>query len=160
VAGRPACKPDPPEDRGRRARVADLAWRFALWAADADASNEPEQAHAYRRASDEVKRVGELCWLGFDVERDRRPGSMTDLDDLLRFEGVSRSVLEARIRLLVSEVRAVQDGAQKLINELRAYRASRAMPGLGWDCQACGVFNGDGRERLTSCRCCGALRST
>jgi hypothetical protein len=120
--------------------------------------------------------------------------AMTD-DDLLRFEGVSRSVLEQRIRVLVAAVRshrdAVEEARQHLLldgcltcrgardykimlenltavqalstrqlEELRAYRASQVLPGLGWDCPGCGAFNGDVKERLKACRCCGTPRPT
>ena len=64
---------DDAADRGRRIRIADLAWRLRLWANDADRSQHPEQAHAYRQSADEVERVGRCCWSGFDIERDRHP---------------------------------------------------------------------------------------
>jgi hypothetical protein len=30
----------------------------------------------------------------------------------------------------------------------------------GWRCNACGAFNGDMKERLSACRCCGLARIT
>ena len=67
---------DDAADRGRRARVADLAWRLKMWATDAGRADQPEQALAYYKASEEVERVGQLCWNGFDVERDRYPAPL------------------------------------------------------------------------------------
>jgi hypothetical protein len=65
-------------DRGRRVRVADLAWRLRMWADECDRyqPSEAGEARAYKRAADEVERVGSMCWSGFDVEADRRPAPM------------------------------------------------------------------------------------
>lgn len=69
-------RPSDAADRGRRIRVADLAWRLRLWAADCAAGADLDQAKAYRNAADEVERLGKMCWDGFDVEADRRPAPM------------------------------------------------------------------------------------
>jgi hypothetical protein len=67
---------DDAADRGRRIRVADLAWRLEMWAADAERCGQPDQALAYEISSKEVERLGTLCWSDFDVEIDRHPSPM------------------------------------------------------------------------------------
>jgi hypothetical protein len=88
----------------------------------------------------------------------------------LVFEGISRSVLEERIRTLIDLVHvlerrneaeylamsdnlaATQGRCTELLTEVRAYRASGiCLP--GWWC-LCGGFNGGAREILKLCRFC------
>jgi hypothetical protein len=49
-------------DRGRRRKIADLAWRLRLWA-----KNEPEWSvmRAFQTAADEVDSVGRECWADY-----------------------------------------------------------------------------------------------
>jgi hypothetical protein len=46
--------------------------------------------------------------------------------------------------------------------ELRHYQESVFLPGLGWDCPnpACGVFNGNLKEKSRQCRSCQTPRPT
>jgi hypothetical protein len=107
------------------------------------------------------------------------------LDDLLKFQGVPRSELEARLRELVprlaaAELRIVRHDIEgcltcksgrdyrQMLTTLTAtqarctellteVRAYRAS-GIclpGVFCYACRVFNGFMREKLTECRACG-----
>jgi hypothetical protein len=59
---------------------------------------------------------------------------------------------------MLENLTATQTRCTELLLEVRAYRASAGLPGLGWDCPACRVFNSDARKRLTACRCCDAPR--
>ena len=44
------------------------------------------------------------------------------------------------------------------ISEVSKRLKDSLMP--GWICGACGAFNGDAKERLRACRCCGLARRT
>ena len=45
---------------------------------------------------------------------------------------------------------------RQAVEEARALLQANLTP--GFMCGACGVFSGDGKERQTHCRCCGAPR--
>jgi len=100
-----------------------------------------------------------------------------NLDHMLVFEGISRSVLVERIRELVSRLKvgcltcrggqdyklmldnltSTQARCTELLTEVRAYRASGiCLP--GWRCGYCQAFNGSAREVLERCRACDAPR--
>jgi hypothetical protein len=68
-------------------------------------------------------------------------------------------VHRATIRTLETTLTIVQTRCTELLLELRKYRESSAMPGIGWDCTACSAFNGDLKESLKKCRCCNADRA-
>jgi hypothetical protein len=53
------------------------------------------------------------------------------------------------IRVRLDGVRTVRETPAPPWNEL-------ALP--GWMCRACRVFNGEAKETLWACRCCGAPR--
>ena len=53
---------------------------------------------------------------------------------------------------MLENLTATQTRCTELLLEVRAYRASAGLPGLGWDCPACRVFNSDARKRLMSKR--------
>ena len=61
-----------------------------------------------------------------------------------------RSFPPAHVEKLLEYAAAVDEAAKRLRDSL--------MP--GWVCGACGVFNGDAKERLRVCRCCGLARRT
>ena len=61
-----------------------------------------------------------------------------------------RSFPPAHVEKLLEYAAAVDEAAKRLRDSL--------MP--GWVCGACGVFNGDAKERLRACRCCGLARRT
>lgn len=63
------------------------------------------------------------------------------------------------VEQLEKTLTAAQTRCTELLNELRKYKESSALPGLGWDCKNCGAFNGSMKEELTACRCCDAPRS-
>ena len=61
-----------------------------------------------------------------------------------------RALSQAYREKLLEYAAAVDEVAKRLRDSL--------MP--GWVCGACGVFNGDAKERLRACRCCGLARRT
>jgi hypothetical protein len=88
--------------------------------------------------------------------------------ELLGIIAEQRRELEALHVLLrdyphvLANLTATQQRSTEQTCELRRYKESAGLPGLGWDCPnpACGVFNGDLKERLTFCRSCGTPRPT
>lgn len=79
----------------------------------------------------------------------------------------SKSTTVVNHGLMLSNLTATQTRCTQLLNELRAFKASAGLPvlsaglpGLGWDCPSCGAFNGDLKEKLTTCRCCTTPRPT
>jgi hypothetical protein len=86
---------------------------------------------------------------------------------LKEFDGMPRMELEHRLASVIAEnallnttLTIVQTRCTEQLLELRKYRESSALPGLGWDCTACGAFNGSQKEELIRCRCCDAERAT
>ena len=61
-----------------------------------------------------------------------------------------RSFSPAHGEKLLEYAAAISEAAKRLKDSL--------MP--GWICGACRVFNGDAKERLRACRCCGLARRT
>jgi hypothetical protein len=63
---------------------------------------------------------------------------------------------------ILANLTATQVRSTEQKNELRHYQESTFLPGLGWDCPnpKCGVFNGDLKERRTTCRSCQTPRPT
>lgn len=80
--------------------------------------------------------------------------SLGDRDDLIRALFVT-----VRENMTLEEtVTAVQKRCTELLNVVRSFKESNALPGLGWDCSNCKAFNGDLKEKLQACRCCDAPR--
>ena len=61
-----------------------------------------------------------------------------------------RSLTQAYREKLLEYAAAISEASKRLKDSL--------MP--GWICGACGAFNGDAKERLRACRCCGLARRT
>ena len=56
--------------------VPDTRWRLRLWATDALESGNLDRSRGFLRSAEEVERLGQLCWSGFDVERHRHPAPL------------------------------------------------------------------------------------
>lgn len=63
--------------------------------------------------------------------------------------------LEAEMTLVYENLTATQKRCTELLEELRRERASNLFP--GWTC-ACGVFNGEAKEKREDCRACGKAK--
>jgi hypothetical protein len=74
------------------------------------------------------------------------------------FDSLPRDVLEHLAAQLLDNLTSTQARCTELLLENRELRAGIILP--GWHCPKCQGFNGDAKERLTSCRACEAPRPT
>ena len=68
----------------------------------------------------------------------------------------------AEYKAMLANLKTCQERCTSLLLENLELRGGALLPGLGWDCPspACGIFNGDLKERLQACRSCGTARPT
>jgi hypothetical protein len=83
------------------------------------------------------------------------PQSVEEYTEMLETENLR---LTSVVKELEKTLTIVQERCTKQLFELRSFKASKALPGLGWDCGVCGAFNGSMKEELSACRCCDAPR--
>jgi hypothetical protein len=93
------------------------------------------------------------------------PSTLQILADEIEAHKQTKEVLRRALNseaIMHMQLTIAQKRCTELLQEVRSYSESKALPGLGWDCKnlECGAFNGDGKERLTHCRCCDAPRPT
>jgi hypothetical protein len=56
----------------------------------------------------------------------------------------------------LANLTSVQERYAWLLLEVQQLRTALVLP--GWACTSCLVFNGEAKERLAFCRCCGVRR--
>ena len=99
---------------------------------------------------DGCERNGQVRLLGWSHEAQRT-----------RIGHLEERVLRAQRSesLMLDTLTIVQERCTALYLALQSYRASSGLPGLGWDCPSCRVFNGTVQAPvLDECRCCGTKR--
>jgi len=83
-------------------------------------------------------------------------------------DGIPRSELEVELVRLRRQVRMIETtlticqerGTELLLENRRLSALVKEFILPGWICALCRAFNGEAKETLTACRCCGAEKAT
>jgi len=84
-----------------------------------------------------------------DLERHGR----SSLLDIIRSQRLEIARHERDFNEQAKTLRIVQARCTELLLENRELRANDLLP--HWTCASCGAFNGEAKEKLSACRCCG-----